>query len=99
MIFSRDRVSCDDFGDCHDETTVAGVDFIGRRPIYGLLSTRGWVLLGAPTRTTTSPYEDSNSGSSISSLMVAERNSRSSSDDFVAYVVTDNATVDILSAI
>jgi hypothetical protein len=36
MIFCRDRVSYDDFGDCHDEIIVAGVDFIGRRPIYGL---------------------------------------------------------------
>ena len=50
------------------------------------------MLLGAP-------YEDNDSGSSISSSMVAERNSRSPGDDFVAYVVTDNATVDILSAI
>ena len=36
MIFGRDHMSCDDFGDCHDEISVAGVDFIGRRPIYGL---------------------------------------------------------------
>jgi hypothetical protein len=36
MIFYRDRVSCDDFGDCHDEITVAGVDFIGKWSIYGL---------------------------------------------------------------
>jgi hypothetical protein len=33
MNFSRDRVSCDDFGDCHDEIAVAGVDFIITRPI------------------------------------------------------------------
>jgi hypothetical protein len=31
MVFGQDRVSYDDFVDCHDEITVAGVDFIGRR--------------------------------------------------------------------
>jgi hypothetical protein len=36
MIFSWDRDYCDDFGDCYDEIVVAGVDFIGRRPINGL---------------------------------------------------------------
>jgi hypothetical protein len=50
MIFGRDRVSCDDFSDCHDEIAVASVDFIGRRPICGLLCAMGGVLLGAPTR-------------------------------------------------
>ena len=34
--FWWDRVSCDDFGDCYDEIVVAGVDFIGGWPIYGL---------------------------------------------------------------
>jgi hypothetical protein len=28
MIFGRDFVTCDDFGDCNDEVAVAGVDFI-----------------------------------------------------------------------
>jgi hypothetical protein len=50
------------------------------------------VLLGAP-------YEDSDSGSSISSSMVADRNSRSLGDDSTAYVVSDDATADILSTI
>ena len=36
MIFGRYRISCDDFGDCHDEIAVARVDFIGRQPICGL---------------------------------------------------------------
>jgi hypothetical protein len=52
----------------------------------------GGVLLGAP-------YEDSDFGSSISSSMVAERNSRSLGDDSAAYVVPDDATADILSTI
>jgi hypothetical protein len=36
MIFCRDHVSCNDFGDCHDEIAVADIDFIGRRPICGV---------------------------------------------------------------
>ena len=69
MIFGRRRVSCDDFGHCHDEIAVAGVDFIDRRPIYDLyLKGRG---------ASGSPYEDNDSGSSISSSMAAERISRS----------------------
>jgi hypothetical protein len=70
MIFGRDRVSCDDFGDCHDEFAVAGVDFIGTWSICGIYLQGEGVLLGATD-------EDSNSGSSISSSMVVERNSRS----------------------
>ena len=35
MIFYRDRVSCNGFGDCHDEIIVVGVDFIDRRPSGG----------------------------------------------------------------
>jgi hypothetical protein len=50
------------------------------------------VLLGAP-------YEDSDFGSSISSSMVAEGKLRSRGDDFASYVVLDDTTVDILSAI
>jgi hypothetical protein len=46
------------------------------------------VFLGAP-------YEDDNSGSSISS-MVTERKSRSQGDAFAFYVVPDDATADIL---
>ena len=70
MNFGLDRVSCDGFDDCHDKVIVVGVDFIGKRPICGLLSTMGGVLLGATDK-------DSDSGSSISSSMVTERNSRS----------------------
>jgi hypothetical protein len=33
MIFGWDRDSC---GVCHDEIAVAGVDFIDKRPIYGI---------------------------------------------------------------
>jgi hypothetical protein len=50
------------------------------------------VLLGAL-------YEDSDSRSLISSSMVAERDSRSSGNGSAAYVVPDDATVDILLAI
>jgi hypothetical protein len=56
------------------------------------LSARGGVLLGATD-------EDNNSGSSISSSMVVERNSRSRGDESAAYVVLDDATSDILSTI
>ena len=55
-------------------------------------STRGGVLLEAP-------YEDNDSGSSISSSMVVERIARSLGDDSATYVVPDDATADILSAI
>ena len=53
---------------------------------------KGGVLLAVP-------YEDNDSGSSISSSMVAERNSRSPGDDSATYVVPDDATADIFSAI
>jgi hypothetical protein len=55
------------------------------------LSTRGGVLLGAP-------YEDVDSGSSISLSMVTEMISRSRGDDSVAYVLTNDATANILQA-
>jgi hypothetical protein len=29
MIFGQDCDSCDDFGDCHNEIAIVGVDFIG----------------------------------------------------------------------
>ena len=35
MIFGRDLVTCDGFGNCHDEIIVASCDLIGRWPIYG----------------------------------------------------------------
>ena len=43
--------------------------------------------------------EDSYSASSISSSMVTERKSSSRGNDSASYVVPDDATVDILSAI
>ena len=46
-----------------------------------------------------SPYKDSNSGSSISSSMVAERIARSPGDESASFVVPDDATADILSVI
>ena len=45
------------------------------------------------------PCEDNDSGSSISSSMVAERISRSKSDESATYVVHDDATTDILLVI
>jgi hypothetical protein len=56
------------------------------------LSTRRGVLLG-------DLCEDNDSGSSISSSMVAERISRSEGDESTIYVVSDDATANILSAI
>jgi hypothetical protein len=35
MIIGQDLVSCNAFGDCHDEITDARIDFIGRRSICG----------------------------------------------------------------
>jgi hypothetical protein len=46
-----------------------------------------------------SPYEDSNSRSSISSSMVVERKSRSRGNESASYVVPDDAITYILSAI
>ena len=56
------------------------------------LSARGGVLLGAP-------YEDDDSGSTISSSVVAERRSSFEGDKSTSYVIPDDATADILSAI
>ena len=56
MILSLDRVSCDDFGDCHDEITVAGVDFIGKRPICDLCLQGEGCFWALPTRTATSGH-------------------------------------------
>ena len=92
MIFGRYRISCDDFGDCHDEIAVARVDFIGRQPICGLVSATEGVLQGASNG-------DSYFGSSISSSMVAKRESRLEGDVSASYIVPDDATVDILSSI
>jgi hypothetical protein len=58
MISGWTSVSCDDFGDCQDKIIVAGIDFIGRQPFVAFIC-KGRVLLVAP-------YEDSDSGSSIS---------------------------------
>ena len=38
-------MSYDDFGDCHDEIVVVGVDFIGHAANLWALSVRGGVLL------------------------------------------------------
>ena len=56
------------------------------------LSARGGVLLGAP-------YEDNDSGSTISSSVVAERRSSFEGDKSASYVIPDDATADIFSAI
>ena len=92
MIFDRACVICDDFGDYHDEIVVTSIDFIGRRPICGhYLQGKGsfW----------DPPYEDSDSGSSISSSVVAERKSSFEGDKSASYVIPDDATADILSTI
>jgi len=56
------------------------------------LSVRGGGLLGAP-------YEDNDFGSSISSSVVVERKSSFEGDKCASYVIPDDATADILSAI
>ena len=91
MFFGWDCVSCDDSAIA---TIRSALQALIHRQVVNLwpLSTREEVHLG-------SPYEDSDSGSSISSLMVAERNSRSPGDDSAAYAVPNDVTVDILSAI
>ena len=43
-----------------------------------------------------SPYKDNDSGSSISSSMVAERKSRSRGDEYASCIVPEDATTDIL---
>jgi hypothetical protein len=65
MIFDRDRVSCYDFGDCHDEIAVAGVDFIGIGQFVVFICKGSGASLGAS-------YKDNDSRSSISSSMVTE---------------------------
>jgi len=57
-----------------------------------IVVTRGGVLLGAP-------YEDNDSGSTISSSVAAERKSSYEGDKSASYVIPDDATADILSAI
>jgi hypothetical protein len=78
-------VSYDGFGDCHDENAVASVDFISRQPIFMAFICKG-------RSASVSPYEDSNSRSSISLSMVSERKSRSRGDESASYVIPDNAT-------
>ena len=69
MIFGRGVVTCDDFGDCHDEVTVAGVDLSICDQFVAIICKGRSVLLGIPN-------EDSYFGSSILSSMVAQRKSR-----------------------
>jgi len=47
MILDRDRVSCDDFSDCHNKISVAGIDLIGRQLILWLYLQGEGVLLVA----------------------------------------------------
>ena len=56
MIFGRYRISCDDFGDCHDEIAVARVDFIGRQPICGLYLQQKGCFRALSTGTATSSH-------------------------------------------
>ena len=91
MIFGPDRIFCDDFGDFHDKIAVAAsISSASGQFMAFICKERG---------ASGSPYEDNDFGSSISSSIVAERNSRSRGDESVAYVVPDDATADILSAI
>jgi hypothetical protein len=51
--FRSGLCSCDDFGACHDKVTVAGFDFIGRRPIYGSYLQREECFWEPPTEIAT----------------------------------------------
>jgi hypothetical protein len=55
MIISRNYVSRNDFGDCHDEIAVADVDFIGGRQFMAFMcKERG--ASGDPTSIMTSDH-------------------------------------------
>jgi len=73
MISDQDLVTCDDFGDCHEDIAIIGIDFIDRRLICG------HYLLGTPN-------EDSFFEYSISLSIVAERKSRIIGNESVAYI-------------
>jgi hypothetical protein len=70
---------------------VAGIDFIGRRPICGLYLQRDGCFWALPMRTT------AYSGSSISSSLVVEK--KLGDDVSASYVVPIDATTNILSSI
>jgi len=53
MISYPDRVSCDDFDDCHDKIMVAGIDFIDKRTICGLYLLGEGCFLESPMRIAT----------------------------------------------
>ena len=95
MIFGRNLVTCDDFGVYCDEVTIAGVNFIGRKPICGHYL-QGGVLLGTS-------HEDSNFRSSISSSIVTKTKSsihgelRVKGDESAAFVITMIYTADVFS--
>ena len=66
-MFGQNLVSCNDFVGCHDEVTVADVDFIDGRPICDHVSARKECSSALPTRTIISYHQFM--------LMVAERKS------------------------
>ena len=87
MIFGRDRVSCDDFGNCHDEIVIAVVDFIGRWPTCGLY------LQGRPQ------WGQLLWDIDLIAVGHGERKSRFGGYEFASYAIPDDATADILSSI
>jgi hypothetical protein len=93
MIFCQDCVSCDDFGDCHDEITISCVDFIGRWPIYDLYLQGEKCFWEPPTTIATLSHRSHRRWSR------REIQSRSRGDKSASYVVPDDATADILLAI
>jgi hypothetical protein len=92
MIFGRDHVSCDDFGDCHDEIGVVGVDFIGSRLIYDFYLQGERCFWEPPTKTVTPDHQSHRRWSQ-------EKFKVSKWWFCIAYVVPDDATADILLAI
>jgi hypothetical protein len=87
MIFCWDCVSC-------DETIVAGVDFIDRRPSGG-----HYPIICKGKGASGTSNEDSYSRSSISLSVVIERNSSFEGDEYASYAAPDDAIADILSSI
>jgi hypothetical protein len=78
----------DDFGDCYDEIAIAGVDFISEQPIWSLYLQGGGMLLRGQRLWVIDLIVDGR-----------ERKSRSRGDESASYVVPDDATADVLSAI
>ena len=100
-MFGRKLVTCDDFEDDNDEVVVPIVDFIGRRSIcYQLsLSARGILLIGTPSGDINSRVADLIVDAVERKSGVQLDGSRVGGVEFMASVVLDDSTVDVISSI